>query len=53
MTQPCRNFNAAIGVVNAGGEVVALDSGGYGANHYQQSGDPDRPYRSLCWLLLR
>ena len=30
MTQPCRNFNAAIGVVNAGGEVVALDSGGYG-----------------------
>jgi hypothetical protein len=27
---PCRNFNAAIGVVNAGGEVVALDSGGYG-----------------------
>jgi hypothetical protein len=31
VTQPCRNFNAAIGVVNAGGEVVALDSGGYGA----------------------
>ena len=31
ITQPCRNFNAAIGVVNAGGEVVALDSGGYGA----------------------
>ena len=30
VTQPCRNFNAAIGVVNAGGEVVALDSGGYG-----------------------
>jgi hypothetical protein len=27
---PCRNFNAAVGVVNAGGEVVALDSGGYG-----------------------
>jgi hypothetical protein len=27
---PCRNFNAAIGVVVAGGEVVALDSGGYG-----------------------
>jgi hypothetical protein len=31
VTLPCRNFNAAIGVVNAGGEVVALDSGGYGA----------------------
>jgi hypothetical protein len=30
LLQPCRNFNAAIGVVNAGGEVVALDSGGYG-----------------------
>ena len=27
---PCRNFNAAVGVVAAGGEVVALDSGGYG-----------------------
>ena len=31
LTLPCRNFNAAVGVVNAGGEVVALDSGGYGA----------------------
>ena len=31
VTQPCRNFNAAIGVVAAGGEVVALDSGGYGS----------------------
>jgi hypothetical protein len=31
ITQPCRNFNAAVGVVSAGGEVVALDSGGYGA----------------------
>ena len=30
ITQPCRNFNAAVGVVAAGGEVVALDSGGYG-----------------------
>ena len=30
VTLPCRNFNAAVGVVNAGGEVVALDSGGYG-----------------------
>src|SRR5215216_6654318 len=30
VTQPCRNFNAAVGVVAAGGEVVALDSGGYG-----------------------
>ena len=29
VTLPCRNFNAAVGVVNAGGEVVALDSGGF------------------------
>ncbi len=30
-TQPCRSFTAAISVVAAGGEVVALTSGGYGA----------------------
>lgn len=30
-TAPCRGFSAAISVVTAGGEVVALDSGGYGA----------------------
>lgn len=29
--QPCRNFNAAIAAVDPEGEVVALDSGGYGA----------------------
>lgn len=29
--QPCRSLGAAIGVVAAGGEVVVLDSGGYGA----------------------
>src|SRR6187399_2663715 len=28
--QPCRNFAAAIANTLAGGEVVALDSGGYG-----------------------
>jgi hypothetical protein len=27
---PCRSFGTAIGVVATGGEVVALDSGGYG-----------------------
>ena len=27
---PCRNFAAAISITNPGGEVVALDSGGYG-----------------------
>src|SRR5262245_27210800 len=27
---PCRNFSRAISQTNAGGEVVALDSGGYG-----------------------
>src|SRR3712207_7021451 len=30
VTQPCRNFAAAISVVASGGEVVALTSGGYG-----------------------
>lgn len=30
LTQPCRNFAAAIGQVADGGEVVALDSAGYG-----------------------
>lgn len=29
-TLPCRNFNAAIAAVATGGEVVALDSAGYG-----------------------
>src|SRR5437588_4580984 len=29
-TQPCRNFAAAIAQAAPGGEVVALDSGGYG-----------------------
>jgi len=31
LAQPCRTFQAAVGVVNAGGEVVALDSAGFGA----------------------
>ena len=34
---PCRNFNAAIALTDAGGEVVALDSGGYGATSVTQS----------------
>jgi parallel beta helix pectate lyase-like protein len=34
---PCRGFAAAISVTNAGGEVVALDSGGYGAVEITQS----------------
>jgi hypothetical protein len=29
-TQPCRSFTAAIAQTTAGGEVIALDSGGYG-----------------------
>ena len=29
-TQPCRTFAAAIGLVNAEGEIVVLDSGNYG-----------------------
>lgn len=31
VTQPCRTFAHAIGQTAAGGEVVVLDSGGYGA----------------------
>ena len=31
LANPCRNFAAAMGVVNDGGEVVALDAAGYGA----------------------
>jgi len=29
--QPCRTFTAAVAAVDTGGEVVVLDSGGYGA----------------------
>jgi hypothetical protein len=31
VTSPCRTFGAAIAAVAAGGEVIVLDSGGYGA----------------------
>lgn len=31
LTQPCRSFGAAIAKTNAGGEVLVLDSAGYGA----------------------
>jgi len=31
LANPCRNFAAAMSVVNDGGEVVALDAAGYGA----------------------
>jgi hypothetical protein len=27
---PCRSFVAAVAATNAGGEVIAIDSGGYG-----------------------
>ena len=30
-TTPCRSFGAAIGVTKAGGEIVPVNSGGYGA----------------------
>ncbi len=30
-TEPCRTFGTAVAVVDAGGEVVAMDSGAYGA----------------------
>jgi hypothetical protein len=31
LASPCRSFTAAIAAVDPGGEVIALDSGGYGA----------------------
>jgi len=34
---PCRSFGAAIGVTNANGEIIALDSGGYGPVTISQS----------------
>lgn len=37
LQQPCRNFAAAMTAVAAGGEVVALSSGGYGAVTINQS----------------
>jgi len=37
LTAPCRSFGAAIAVVAAGGEVIVLDSGGYGAVTINQS----------------
>ena len=37
LTAPCRGFQAAINAVAAGGEVVALDSGGYGTMEIRKS----------------
>jgi len=34
---PCRTFSAAIRLTSAGGEVIALDSGGYGATGVNRS----------------
>lgn len=36
-TAPCRSFTTALAHTNAGGEVIALDSGGYGAFTITQS----------------
>lgn len=30
-TSPCRSFSSALSVTDTGGEIIALDSGGYGA----------------------
>jgi hypothetical protein len=37
LTSPCRGFQAAIDAVAAGGEVVAVDSAGYGAMEIHKS----------------
>jgi hypothetical protein len=36
-TMPCRSFNAALGVVNDGGEIVAIDAAGYGSTTITKS----------------
>jgi hypothetical protein len=36
-SSPCRSFDTAINAVGAGGEVVALDSGGYGPIYISKS----------------
>src|SRR6266571_7551654 len=36
-TAPCRNFQAAIAQTASGGEVIVLDSGGYGTVTINQS----------------
>ncbi len=36
-TSPCRGFSAALTVTDAGGEIIVLDSGGYGAVAVAQS----------------
>lgn len=37
LAQPCRGFQAAVNAVDPGGEVVALDSGGYGSMSINKS----------------
>ena len=37
ITKPCRAFSEAIGVTNSGGEVIVLDSAGYGPVTINQS----------------
>jgi hypothetical protein len=37
LANPCRAFSEALGVTNAGGEVIVLDSAGYGAVTIAQS----------------
>lgn len=37
VTLPCRSFNAALAQTVAGGEVIALDSAGYGTMTITQS----------------
>ena len=37
IVNPCRGFAAAVGVTTVNGEVVALDSAGYGAFTISQS----------------
>jgi len=37
IAKPCRQFSDAIGITNSGGEVIVLDSAGYGAATITQS----------------
>src|SRR5258708_22670922 len=38
LASPCRNFAAAIAAVDAGGEVIVLDSAGYGVFPIHKAG---------------
>ena len=47
LVAPCRSFNAAISVTDPGGELVILDTAGYGPMTIGQVDQGHRPVRRL------